>query len=115
MPVRQIRPPEDAAWVLDGDRGLTYADAVPEGTKVEEGRWWDAGEGAGHLVSFEGDLARLLGLKVGDSVTVNVLGRDVTATIFNLRKVEWRNLGINFVMVFSPAPSRARRIRTSPP
>jgi len=102
VPVRQIRPPEDAAWVLDGDRGLTYADSVPEGTKVEEGRWWDAGEGAGHLVSFEGDLARLLGLKVGDSVTVNVLGRDVTATIFNLRKVEWRNLGINFVMVFSP-------------
>ncbi len=75
VPVRQIRPPEDAAWVLDGDRGVTYAESVPEGTKVEEGRWWDAGEGAGHLVSFEGDLARLLGLKVGDTVTVNVLGR----------------------------------------
>ncbi|GJE36239.1 ABC transporter permease [Methylobacterium persicinum] len=104
--VGKIRPPEDAAWVLDGDRGVTYADSVPEGTRVEEGRWWDAGEGAGHLVSFEGDLARLLGLKIGDTVTVNVLGRDVTATIFNLRKVEWRNLGINFVMVFSPGTFR---------
>ncbi len=102
VPVRQIRPPEDAAWVLDGDRGVTYAEAAPEGTRVVDGRWWDAGEGAGHLVSFEADLAKLLSLKVGDTVTVNVLGRDVTATIFNLRKVEWRNLGINFVMVFSP-------------
>ncbi len=106
VPVRQIRPPDDAAWVLDGDRGITYAETVPEGTKIVEGRWWDKGEGTGHLVSFEGELARLLGLKVGDSVTVNVLGRDVSATIFNLRKVEWRNLGINFVMVFSPGTFR---------
>ena len=54
------------------------------------------------LVSFEAELARGLGLKVGDRVTVNVLGRNITATIANLRKVEWRNFGINFVMVFSP-------------
>jgi putative ABC transport system permease protein len=43
-----------------------------------------------------------LGLGVGDEITVNVLGRNITAQIANLRTVEWRTLGINFVMVFSP-------------
>ena len=105
-PAAKLRPPEDAAWVLDGDRGLTYADAVPDGSVLTDGRWWNAEEGAEPLVSFEAELARQLGLKIGDSITVNVLGRDLTARIFNLRKVEWRNLGINFVMVFSPGTFR---------
>ena len=47
-------------------------------------------------------MARRLGLKLGDTITVNVLGRNVTARIANLRKVEWETLSINFVMVFSP-------------
>ncbi|MGU3454429.1 ABC transporter permease [Methylobacterium sp. 391_Methyba4] len=106
VPASKIRPPEDAAWVLDGDRGITYADTVPEGSSLTEGAWWSAEQGAKPLVSFEADLARQLGLKLGDTVTVNVLGRDLTATIFNLRRVEWRNLGINFVMVFSPGTFR---------
>ena len=102
VPASKIRPPEDAAWVLEGDRGITFADTVPEGSSLTEGAWWSAEQGAKPLVSFEADLARQLGLKLGDTVTVNVLGRDLTATISNLRRVEWRNLGINFVMVFSP-------------
>jgi putative ABC transport system permease protein len=47
-----------------------------------------------------------LGLKVGDAVTVNVLGRNLTLTVANLRAVDWQNLGINFVMVFSPSAVR---------
>lgn len=106
VPASKIRPPEDAAWVLDGDRGITYADTVPDGSSLTAGAWWSPEQGAKPLVSFEADLARQLGLKLGDTVTVNVLGRDLTATIFNLRRVEWRNLGINFVMVFSPGTFR---------
>ncbi len=102
----RIRPPEDAAWVLDGDRGITYADDLPDGSVLTAGRWWSAEEGRRALVSFDADLARQLGLRVGGNVTVNVLGRNVTAEIANLRKVEWRNLGINFVMVFSPGTFR---------
>lgn len=106
VPAAKLRPPEDAAWVLDGDRGLTYADVLPEGSSLTEGRWWSPEEGAEPLVSFEAELARQLGLKLGDTVTVNVLGRDLSATIANLRRVEWKNLGINFVMVFSPGTFR---------
>ncbi|MFD0933972.1 ABC transporter permease, partial [Methylobacterium trifolii] len=106
VPAGQIRPPEDAAWVLDGDRGITYADEPPDGSTITAGKWWTAEEGKAPLVSFESELARNLGLEIGSSVTVNVLGRDLTAKIANLRKVEWRNLGINFVMVFSEGTFR---------
>ncbi len=55
------------------------------------------------LVSFEKKIADGLGLKVGDPVVVNVLGRNIEARIANLRAVHWENLGINFVLVFSPS------------
>ncbi|KQP06847.1 ABC transporter permease [Methylobacterium sp. Leaf93] len=105
-PAAAIKPPEDAAWVLDGDRGITYAEDLPEGSNLVAGSWWNAEEGAKPLVSFDAELGRALNLGVGGTVTVNVLGRNLTATVANLRKVEWRNLGINFVMVFSPGTFR---------
>jgi putative ABC transport system permease protein len=75
---------------------------VPHGSKVVTGEWWDPGYAGEPLVSFEADLGEKLGLKLGDTVTVNVLGRNVTARIANLREVKWESLAINFVMVFSP-------------
>ncbi len=54
------------------------------------------------LVSLAAEVADGLGLGLGDDITVNVLGREIAARIANLRKVDWRNLGINFVLVFSP-------------
>lgn len=94
--------PPQAEWVLRGDRGITFASAPPEGSAVVEGDWWPADHDGPPLVSFEAELAGDLGLAIGDTIEVNVLGRPVTATIANLRKVEWESLGINFVMVFSP-------------
>jgi putative ABC transport system permease protein len=89
-------------WVLRGDRGITYANAVPAGSRIVSGQWWNADYAGEPLVSLESRTAHDLDLKIGDSVTVNVLGRNVTARIANLRAVDWENLGINFVMVFSP-------------
>jgi len=102
LPVSEIKASEDAAWVLDGDRGITYAKTPPEGSRLVAGSWWPEDYRGKPLVSFEAKVAEGLGLKLGDEITVNVLGRNVTATIANLRQVEWRSLGINFVMVFSP-------------
>ena len=102
VPSGKIKAPPEAQWVLSGDRGLTYAEAVPDGSKVIEGEWWEPGYAGEPLVSFEEDLGKKLGLALGDTVTVNVLGRNVTARIANFRKVEWESLAINFVMVFSP-------------
>lgn len=105
--VDSIKATPRAQWVLQGDRGLSYADDVPAGSRVIAGAWWPKDYEGEPLVSFEIDLARGLGLKVGDTVTVNVLGRNVTARISNLREVHWESLGINFVMVFSPNTLRA--------
>ncbi len=97
-----IKPRQDAQWVLQSDRGITYTSEVPKGSRVVAGEWWGDNYTGPPLVSFEQKLADGLGLKLGDDVTVNVLGRTITARIANLRTVDWESLGINFVMVFSP-------------
>ncbi len=97
-----LKPGEGSAWVLRGDRGITYATTVPQGSRVVAGDWWAADYSGEPLISLESKTAADLNLKVGDTITVNVLGRNVTARIANLRAVDWQNLGINFVLVFSP-------------
>lgn len=92
----------EGAWVLRGDRGITYAKNVPENSTLTEGSWWPADYTGEPLVSFSAEEGRNLGLKLGDTVTVNVLGRNMTARIANFREVQWESLAINFVMVFSP-------------
>ena len=106
VPAEDLRPPPDATWALQSDRGITYGDNIPAGSRLVEGEWWQPHYQGPPLVSFEKRIADGLGLKLGDAVTVNVLGRNLTATVANLRAVEWQNLGINFVMVFSPATFR---------
>ncbi|MEE1656672.1 ABC transporter permease [Microvirga sp. CF3062] len=101
-PVAEVKAPEDVSWVLEGDRGITYARTPPEGSKIVQGEWWPEDYRGRPLVSFDRRIAEGLGLKIGDEITVNVLGRNISATIANLREVEWRSMGINFVMVFSP-------------
>ena len=88
--------------MLRGDRGLTYADTVPENATLVQGQWWPKDYSDGPLVSFSADEGREIGLKLGDTITVNVLGRNVTARIANFRTVEWESMNINFVMIFSP-------------
>ncbi|MBV9556561.1 MAG: FtsX-like permease family protein, partial [Pseudolabrys sp.] len=101
-----LKPTQDAAWVLQSDRGITYTSEVPKGSRVVAGEWWGENYSGPPAVSFEQKLAEGLGLKVGDHVTVNVLGRNIDVTITNLRKVDWESLGINFVMVFPPSVFR---------
>jgi putative ABC transport system permease protein len=98
----KVEADANTRWVLDGDRGITYAADQPEKSRLTEGAWWPAAYDGPPLVSFESDVGRGLHLKVGDQIIVNVLGREITATIANFREVEWQTLAINFVMVFSP-------------
>lgn len=100
--VTKMNVPAAGRWVLNGDRGITYEESLPENSALTEGQWWGKDYSGEPLVSFSAEEARELGLKIGDTVTVNVLGRNITAKIANLRRVEWESLSINFVMVFSP-------------
>lgn len=97
-----LKPSSDIAWVLQSDRGLTYTSEIPKGSKVVEGQWWSADHSGPPLVSIEKKIADGLGLRIGDEIVVNVLGRDIKATVGNMRTVDWQGLGINFALVFSP-------------
>jgi putative ABC transport system permease protein len=97
-----LKPPPNAAWVLQSDRGITYTNDVPAGSRLAVGDWWGADYQGPPLVSLEQKVAEGLALKVGDPIVVNVLGRNLTARVANLRTLDWQSLGINFVMVFSP-------------
>src|SRR5262249_22099067 len=88
-PIEEASVAPEAQWALRSDRGLTYAAAPPKGTRIAAGEWWPADYRGPPLVSFDAELARGMGLKVGDTLTVNLLGRDITARIANLRQIEW--------------------------
>ena len=101
--VEEITPPPDFAWILRGDRGLTWSVQPPDaGSRITAGEWWPADYSGPPLVSFDARAAKAFGLGVGDNLTVNVLGKTLSARIANLRVIDWTSLGINFVMVFSP-------------
>jgi len=101
-PVNALKVPINARWAVDGDRGVTYSAEAPEGARLVAGQWWPADYRGPQLVSFDADLASAFGIGVGDTITVNVLGRDIDAKIASLRRIEWQTLAINFVFVFSP-------------
>lgn len=92
-----------AAWVIQGDRGLTYSVAPPDGTIITDGQWWAPDYAGPPLVSFAEEEGLELGLSIGDTVTVSVLGRELTATVASFRVVEFRDMGINFLMLMNPS------------
>lgn len=100
--VDQLAELPEGAWVLRGDRGLTYSPQVPQGSEVIAGKWWAADYKGPPLVSLDQRVAESLGIGVGDTLTVSVLGVEVQATIAALREVKWENFGLNYALVFSP-------------
>lgn len=103
VPAEKVKASPESNWALRGDRGITYAATLPEGSRLVEGDWWPADYNGPPLVSLVDEIANGIGVKIGDEITVNVLGRDITAKVANLRSVNWKSLGINFVMVFTPS------------
>ena len=104
--VADLTPPPDGAWLIRGDRVIAYATEKPEEAELVEGAWWAADYDGPPLVSFAEEEAREYGLAVGDRITINVLGREVDAEIANLRRVDWSQMTMDFVMIFSPNPLR---------
>lgn len=102
VPAEQVHATPDTQWALRGDRGLTYAGAMPTGTRLVAGQWWPADYTGPPLVSFDAALAKGWGVHLGDVIRLNVLGRDIDFRVASLRDITWRTLGINFTLVASP-------------
>ncbi|WP_170436168.1 ABC transporter permease [Ruegeria arenilitoris] len=90
-------------WVLEGDRGVTYSDNAPQNARITAGEWWPEDYSGSPQISFAAEEAEEMGLKLGDELTVNILGRDITATITSLREVDFSNAGMGFIMSMNPS------------
>lgn len=93
----------EGAWFLRGERGVTYSAGVPEGSDVVAGSWWPADYSGTPLVSVDREAAEAMGVGVGDTLTVSVLGREIDARIASLREIHWDTMGFNYILLFAPS------------
>jgi len=100
------RPAKETAgqhWVISGDRGITYAGEQPADTKLTSGTWWPADYAGEPQISFAAEEGEEMGLTLGDTMTVNILGRDIVGTITSFREVDFSNVGMGFVLSMNPS------------
>ncbi|EKE44716.1 ABC transporter, permease protein [Oceaniovalibus guishaninsula JLT2003] len=90
-------------WALEGDRGVTYSDRPTDQTVVTQGEWWPEDYDGPPQISFAAETGAEMGLKLGDTLTVNILGRDITGTITSFRDVDFSSAGIGFILSMNPA------------
>jgi putative ABC transport system permease protein len=100
--VSQMDELPEGAWALRGERGLTYADRLPQGNSLVAGEWWPENYQGEPLVSVDFDLAQAAGLKIGDYLTIGLLGVERQAKIASFRRIDWESMGFNYVLIFSP-------------
>ena len=94
--------PAEVKWAVNSDRALTEMEQMPEGTVLQNGNWWPENYQGPTLVSVESKIADGLNLRVGDTLTVNIMGSSITATVASTRKVNWGTMQMNFAFIFSP-------------
>ncbi|MCP5367461.1 MAG: FtsX-like permease family protein [Hyphomicrobiales bacterium] len=102
VPVEEAEIAPESAWAVRGDRALTYATKMSEGSEIVAGKWWPPDYAGPPQISFDARVARGFGVGVGDTLTINVLGREITATIGSLREIDWRSLRFDFAIIFAP-------------
>ncbi len=100
--VADLKTLPEGAWALRGERGLTYAATLPEGSELTAGRWWPRDYAGPPLVSVDARLASALELKIGDPISYSLLGVERSARVASFRRISWDTLGFNYVLVFSP-------------
>ncbi len=101
IPAEEVKVKSGSEWILRGERGITWSEDYIGGSRIVDGKMWDDSIG-GPQVSFAEDGAEGIGIKIGDTISINALGREIKAVVANLRRVDWRSFDLNFEMIFSP-------------
>ncbi len=107
VPVEEVDVVPGSAWAIRGDRALTYAAKPAEGTEIKTGKWWPENYQGPPQISLDANLARGFGVDLGDSLTLNILGREIEAKITSLRAIDWRSLRFDFAIIFAPGTLEA--------
>lgn len=102
VPVENATVSEDVRWAVRGDRGLSYGPDFPAGSTLLRGTWWAKDYAGPPLISLTADLAKGFGVDIGDTLSLNVLGRTLTGTVASIRDVNWQSLAMQFAIIFSP-------------
>lgn len=93
---------DEIRWAVRGDRGLSYSATSPKNANIIAGEWWDEDYKGAPLLSVDKRFLSGMDLKIGDTLTVNVLGEDIVATIANARDIDYTTFQINFALMLSP-------------
>ncbi|HCX15210.1 MAG TPA: glycosyl transferase family 1 [Rhodospirillaceae bacterium] len=102
VPAAQIKVAPGSRWAIRGERSVSHAAKMPENTRLTQGKWWPADHTGENFVSIDAEVAQDIGVSVGDTITINILGRDITAQIASLRDIRWQSGAMNFTYIFSP-------------
>ena len=103
----QVDPEARVMRTLQRDLNLTWTDQLPKDNQIVAGDWWHSKQtlkttDAPYQVSLESDLAKQLGVNVGDQMTFHIAGTDYRARITSLRTVDWNSMQPNFFVIFNP-------------
>jgi len=97
-----INPSNDSYWVIRSERRSSWSDITPEDNPIIEGEWWDLMRPNQLQISLDAKVARDFGIKIGDIFTLNIYGKEIDGEVINFRDVDYRDLSINFAMLFNP-------------
>jgi putative ABC transport system permease protein len=101
-PRTYITPDNDSYWVIGNDRRSSWVDEVPSDNPIVAGKWWDLSKPEKLQISLDAKAAKDFNVKLGDIFTLNIYGREIDGEITSLREVDYRDLSINFAMLFNP-------------
>ena len=101
-PKTYIKSDNDSSWVIGSDRRSSWVNQVPKDNPLTDGKWWDLTKPDELQISLDAKVARDLNINLGDIFTLNIYGREIDGTIVSFREVDYRDLSINFAMLFNP-------------
>ena len=101
-PKKYITSDNDSYWVIGSDRRSSWSETIPEDNPIVAGEWWDLSKPNQLQISLDAKVAKDFNVKLGDVFTLNIYGREIDGTIVNFREVDYRDLSINFAMLFNP-------------
>ena len=104
IPIEEIVTESNrSAWVVRGDRRISWSEKPKLDNPIVEGEWWEPGNEDEMFISMDSRAAYDLGMKINDKITLNLLGRDVTGIVKNFREVDYRDISINFAIIINKA------------
>jgi len=101
-PNSYIKPDNDSYWVIGSERRSSWAENIPKDNPILKGEWWDLSKPNQLQISLDAKVAKDFNIELGDIFTLNIYGREIDGEIVNFREVDYRDLSINFAMLFNP-------------